>query len=269
MLLALDLATNTGFCRGVPGGPVTVGTITLPSTGNDVGTFLNAYANWLRPVLQDGITTVVFESPSLRSGGTQLATLRKLYSLAGVTEMACQTLNIPVFEERLQTVKKTLAGNGRAEKADMIEAAKLRGVPVTDDNQADAFGIWLCAVHNGWRDSMALYDPLNRHAGNMALTHVCAGKVKVSAPAPRPVKAKTACGAESVEACKNHDKPGAPWCASCKPPGVVDMEHGRDARDLAILSACEAGTPIDQIAADFKVSIDHVREIWLTMEAQD
>lgn len=33
---------------------------------------------------------------------------------------------------------------------------------------------------------------------------------------------KTACGAESIQTCKNHDTKGAPWCVDCLPPGLRD-----------------------------------------------
>ena len=32
----------------------------------------------------------------------------------------------------------------------------------------------------------------------------------------------TACGAESLATCPNHDKKGAPWCVDCLPPGMRD-----------------------------------------------
>lgn len=185
MILTLDLATRTGWCRGEPGGPVTVGTARLPKTGNDVGSFLNAFEHWLEGAL-DGIEYVVFESPIIRSSQLNIAVMRKLYALAGVTEMVAKKRGLIVLEERIQTVKKQLAGHGRADKEQMVAAARARGVPVTDDNQADAFGLFLCAVARDRPDLLVAYEPnslLGHDSG--ALDHVVMTIEAVRTPAPQ------------------------------------------------------------------------------------
>jgi Holliday junction resolvasome RuvABC endonuclease subunit len=159
-ILALDLATKTGWCFAEAGKPVSVGTLQLPRTGNNIGVFLSTFSAWLRPaLLERQPDLVVFESPILR-GATQIATLRKLYGLAGVTEMIADEYGARVFECSITQAKKALSGNGRAEKPDMIEAAKGRGVEVTDDNQADAFGVFLFAVAQASPSNLSAYDPV-------------------------------------------------------------------------------------------------------------
>lgn len=160
-ILALDLATKTGWCRGVPGQPVEVGTHVLPKTGSDIGTFLNAHQDWLDALLLTrDVSLVIYESPILRSGNTNISTLRKLYGLAGVTEMVCVDHKVRCVEVMIQKAKKALAGHARADKAQMMLAAERRNVAVEDDNQADAFGVFLTAIHEGWPEHASFYDPL-------------------------------------------------------------------------------------------------------------
>lgn len=159
MILALDLATKTGWCLARAGDPVRVGTHVLPSTGKDIGTFLLRHQHWMEQVFIDHRPElVVYESPILRSGQTQIATLRKLYGLAGVTEMVSTARGVPCFEVNLATAKNLLSGNGRASKPDMIQAARARGVPVEDDNQADAFAVFLCAVKHRSPEHLHCYE---------------------------------------------------------------------------------------------------------------
>jgi Holliday junction resolvasome RuvABC endonuclease subunit len=53
------------------------------------------------------------------------------------------------------TIKKEIAGNGRADKDQMVETARRYGWTVTDDNQADALCLWLYAVR--------VYAPRDAH----------------------------------------------------------------------------------------------------------
>lgn len=162
LILGLDLATRTGWCLGPIGAsPPAFGTHRLPSTGDDIGRFLAAYEDWLiAKVNADQPARVFFEAPIL-SQRTQTA--RKLMSLAGVTEMVCHRLGIPVQEVNISSAKKFFTDDGRADKPKMVGAARSRGWEVEDDNQADACAIWLygCASldpairEQGWRTDAA------------------------------------------------------------------------------------------------------------------
>lgn len=146
-ILALDLATKCGWACGSPDGEPTYGTKVLPSTGEDIGRFADAFNTWLLDMLTlESPAVVVFEAPVL-SGTTSLATARKLYGLAWHTEFCCRLRQVRVCEHHLQSVKKFFAGSGRADKADMIAAARRQGWDPKDDNAADALGLWACAVH--------------------------------------------------------------------------------------------------------------------------
>lgn len=163
MQLALDLATQTGFCIGAAdtGEVPTLGHVRMPSTGPDVGQFLCAWQDWLEPKVREvGPTLVIFEAPILPAQ-TQMATTRKLQGMAGVTEMVCHRAGIEVAEVATSQVKKSLTGSGRADKADMIAAARHYGFDPQTSDEADAFGIWLCALRLRHPTHAGRWDPIN------------------------------------------------------------------------------------------------------------
>ncbi|MCO8017520.1 crossover junction endodeoxyribonuclease RuvC [Brevundimonas diminuta] len=161
MIMALDLATQTGLCIGAPDARPALSHFRLPSTGTDVGLFLSAWEDWLRPQVREvGPSLIVFEAPIL-AGQTQIATTRKLQGMAGVTEMVAHRAGIECAEVATSQVKKALTGNGRAEKPAMMAACRAYGFDPKTSDEADAFGIWLCAVRfrhpsHAWR-----WEPLN------------------------------------------------------------------------------------------------------------
>jgi len=146
-LLALDLSTNTGFAYGSPAGEPIFGTKKLPSTGDDIGRFSDAFVQWLDDLITlEGFDFMVFESPILSAGKTSAVTARKLMGLAVLTELVAFRRHIPCREGNLMTVKKFFAGSGRASKQDMINAAAKYGWYVRTDDEADALGLWAWSV---------------------------------------------------------------------------------------------------------------------------
>lgn len=150
-LLTLDLATYTGWASGSPdvqsAGEVRVGSIRLPATGDDIGRYLDAFDTWLNSMISvEDPGLIVYEAPIISAGKTDINTARKLMGLGGHTEFVGLRRFVQVREINIGTIKKELAGNGRADKDAMIAAAKAEGVDVKDEHQADAFGIWKTAV---------------------------------------------------------------------------------------------------------------------------
>lgn len=156
-LAFLDLATNIGFAVGPPSGDPRFGTKTLPSTGNDIGRFARAFHEWLNDFITvEQPALVAFEAPILHAGKTSIATARKLTGLAWHTEFVCGERQVAYFEANLATIKKRFAGNGRAEKEDMIAVAKRYGWDVKTEHEADACGGWAFTVEckapkHAWR----------------------------------------------------------------------------------------------------------------------
>src|SRR4051794_18283644 len=106
-IIALDLATQTGFCVGTPDDPNPIfGEFVFPSTGDDIGKFANAVEDWLDAMLDRYKPELVnFEMPILPKM-TSLMTVRKLTGLAWETEKKCRRRGIKVRESRAATVKK-------------------------------------------------------------------------------------------------------------------------------------------------------------------
>lgn len=161
-LLALDLATKTGFAHGEPGGMPTWGSHKLPQTGEDYGAFGLAYEAFLSALIQSkGVTRIVYESPILPST-TTLATARKLYSLGTITEMIAGRLGVKCHEAHMQTVRGHFIGASRAPKhipqkdrrswmkSRIIGQCIARGWNVTNDDEADALAVfdWASAIIN-------------------------------------------------------------------------------------------------------------------------
>lgn len=145
MLLTLDLATVLGFTVGhVSDRKFESGYFRLPSTGVDIGRFAAAYDDWLHNKLLN-VTCVCFESPVLPKK-TQLATVRKLTGLCWHTEFLASTMGIECFEAHLSSVKKSIAGHGRAAKVDMIAAVRRYGYDVDEENEADAIAVRLYTI---------------------------------------------------------------------------------------------------------------------------
>lgn len=145
-ILALDLATRLGWALWSPGTPLEYGSHLLPRTGPHAGTFLDAYRTWLMPQLAR-LDLVVYEQPILPQR-TRIETLRKLYSLAGFTELVCIDLKIRCREIPMQKWRKHFMGRGGGfkhigtdAKTMAIDEARARGFTIQGDDEADAIGI--------------------------------------------------------------------------------------------------------------------------------
>lgn len=160
-IFTLDLATCTGFCVGEPDERPTLGHKRLRSTGSDVGSFLIEYEEWLSDRVREftpGI--IVMEAPILASGVTPHVT-RKLHAQAGITEMVARRAGIECCEVYPVTIKKALTGSGRSKKPEMVAAARAYGFDPQVPDEADAFGIWLCALRLRHPTHAGRWDILN------------------------------------------------------------------------------------------------------------
>lgn len=162
MLLALDLATRTGICSGDPTEVPSLSHHILPSTGADVGRFLDAAEKFAAGLIERAAPAlVVFEAPILPRE-TQVATVRKLQGLAGMVELVCHRAGVECAEVSTTAVKKALTGKGNAKKPDMLAAAEHYGFDPRCDDEADAFGVWLCALRLRFPQHAHHWDPLTQ-----------------------------------------------------------------------------------------------------------
>lgn len=161
--LVLDLATVFGFAYGDDDlGVLEHGSFRLPSTGADVGRFLFHYRGWLTAALARWHPDeIVFEMPILPDIGN-IATLRKLYALAALTELLAQDHHVAVREANLTDIRMHFLGTPRAPKtvakserrawlkARTIAECRTRGIRPADDNDADALALlsFICTQRN-------------------------------------------------------------------------------------------------------------------------
>ena len=154
-VLALDMATSTGWALHVPGRPVTSGTQRFDlSRGETNGMRFLRFARWLRELGADlGPGDVIaFERAHHRGGpATEVGVGLMAHMMSVAAERGCETLPI-----HTATLKKHATGAGNAGKDLMVAAADKRWGrrPETDD-EADALCVlaWAletCGVEDGW-----------------------------------------------------------------------------------------------------------------------
>lgn len=145
-LLALDLATTFGWACALPGGEPEYGSLRLPSKDGEGAVFL-AYERWLEAALTNWQPKlVVYEAPILIGNRTSLQTATRLIGLGVITLKCCTAREVYRVERaNNSTVKKFNTGGGKSEKLAMIDAVGRHGWRPSDDNAADALGIFLYA----------------------------------------------------------------------------------------------------------------------------
>ena len=203
IILAFDLATRSGWCIGRPDATPAVGAVVAPASGVDYGVFGDFYMTFFDAKIYGAILDaengeeilVVYEAPILphprletdARGKTKLKilttvqTTRKLGALGVLLEALClrwsRTTSSPITvrECQVQAIKNELAGHTKADKSEMVYAARRAGIalPPGDDamDAADAFGAWLIGVRkyapeHRWRWDQKLFSP----GGQLRLT---------------------------------------------------------------------------------------------------
>jgi|21_taG_2_1085346.scaffolds.fasta_scaffold08037_7 Holliday junction resolvasome RuvABC endonuclease subunit len=152
-VLALDLATNTGFYDGEE-----MGSIKLPKD-----TRVTAFWDWLRQkVYKDG--ELVYEAVAIENAiGQRAFALEVFHELKAVTKLVTQMADIPLYSYAPNHIKKVFTGNGNAKKPDIVEKCLDMGVEIPyrilksgknkgdrryDDDIADAVAIYHTHLHN-------------------------------------------------------------------------------------------------------------------------
>jgi Holliday junction resolvasome RuvABC endonuclease subunit len=160
-ILALDLATRTGFAWGVPGRTPESGSVILkkPGDGQDIA-FGNMIA-WMNERLSSLQPQLVFKESmwSLQAStvrGNSEAAVRLAAGLHAIVEGMCIRYGVAWDERGASTIRKHFIGRGNAGKRDDTKAAvidrcrllKLMSPNDEDDNRADALAAhdYACAI---------------------------------------------------------------------------------------------------------------------------
>lgn len=188
-LLALDLATSTGWAFADGKGKPTHGVYRIPKTDDDFGEFGCDFRGWLdRTLVELKPDIVAYESPILRNMfkfdpikkikieiPPNIRTLRKLYSLPTLAEMGASDRGIDKdhrFEVHMQTARAHFFSPAKTpKKSDAIakavmEKCRTRGWAPKSDDDADALVIleYARACHvPGWslNNGLALFEGTN------------------------------------------------------------------------------------------------------------
>ncbi|NMQ29155.1 hypothetical protein E4Q23_16140 [Candidatus Accumulibacter phosphatis] len=144
-ILALDLGTHTGWALHHRDGTITSGTAHFqPHRFEGGGMRYLRFKRWLSELLTSGDISEVYFEEVRRHAGVDAAHAYGGF-LAHLTAW-CEHRNIPYQGVPVGTIKKHATGKGNAGKAEMIAAARARGLDPQDANEADALALLAWAV---------------------------------------------------------------------------------------------------------------------------
>lgn len=139
-LLALDLGTTTGFCVGPSGNCISGVWDLKPSRYDGGGMRFVKFLSRLDEIFDAVPPDIVVYEEVRRHNGTDAA---HVYGgLMGHLQSWCEDKKLPYEGVPLAAIKKYWTGKGNANKDAMIAACADRGLPVVDDNEADAVALW-------------------------------------------------------------------------------------------------------------------------------
>lgn len=137
-VLALDIATKTGYCSTRESGTWNFKKKPMESDGVEMSKFYDTIVLFVE---EYGIKQIVAEDINVNNHFTDL---KKLAKFRGVLELACEQLDLPSpIYVNVSRVKKWATGDGQADKKKMMEYCKKRwNIEPVDDNMADAVHIF-------------------------------------------------------------------------------------------------------------------------------
>jgi crossover junction endodeoxyribonuclease RuvC len=173
IILALDLASVTGWALGAPGEIPRSGSIRFARSGHSMAAHFRGCRTWLTDfVTISKPDIVVFEgplAPSYVAGNTNTDVVRALMGLIAIVEEALYDTRIQVREATVSNVRAFFLGTNRIKRDEAKVATKRRcrelGWPVTDDNSADALALWAYMVNIVSPQDGVKFLPLFRKQG--------------------------------------------------------------------------------------------------------
>jgi len=137
-ILALDLATKTGWAFWHETSGHESGTVNFTPLKNDPGSRFTKFREWMEWVIwphpeADLPDVIYFEDVKFGRKGAEV-----LGGLIGHMRQIASVHGIPCVGVNAKTLKVFATGNGNASKKDMEHAAQRKGYFPKDDNEADA-----------------------------------------------------------------------------------------------------------------------------------
>ena len=146
-VLALDLATTTGWAYGAPGSIPKFGHLRFAKPGASRAETYRAFRGWLNAKWAKAPDMIVYESPavpSIMAGKTNIDTIKLLVGLAEhLEEWAYQ--RIELREARVADVRVHFIGQNMKSafaKAKTFEQCHVLGWKVENNDEADACALW-------------------------------------------------------------------------------------------------------------------------------
>ena len=146
MILALDLATRTGFAYGEIGAPVPVfGARTFRS--DEPGEAIARFRGWLSAMIFNvKPTRIAFESPYINPHKVNMMVIRRLAAMAEFTLATAWELKIDIREHRPSEITKFFTGRANMKREEKkrvtIDMCHRYGWQTLDDDAADALALW-------------------------------------------------------------------------------------------------------------------------------
>ena len=149
MILAFDISsTNIGVVAWQDNAVLWHRTIVL--RGKDLGQRLLAAQREFLPLFPPQRPNLVaYEGPAY-SKKNMLAVIAQAKT-AGLLEVLCAGLGVPIVAITPSSAKKALSGSGKAEKAEMVRCAAAYLCNDYSEHEADALGVALAAAARRWR----------------------------------------------------------------------------------------------------------------------
>ena len=156
IILALDLASVSGWAVGEPGGEPAHGSIRFASVGASHEAIFAAAYNWThRNINTYEPTIIVWESPmppQARRGASNINTTTLLFGLPAV--IGCAAYLRGIYDCRkayVKDIRRHFIGSnpkGAVAKKLVVKQCAAMGWDVADDNEADALATWhyMCAL---------------------------------------------------------------------------------------------------------------------------
>lgn len=134
-ILALDIATNTGWKTGTTSGVWNL----KPNRGESEGMRVVRFKSKVKELIAlEGITVVAYERPA----GLHKSSIMVASEMVGVLKDLCIEKGIQLACYSAAEIKKHATGKGNANKEEMIRSAIKLGFSPSDDNEADAIHLY-------------------------------------------------------------------------------------------------------------------------------
>lgn len=145
-ILALDLATSTGWCHGEPGTKPQLGSVrfapdgTIAARGCALLDWMSDHSAFFDPWL------IVYEAPLKHDRQSSQQSARTAFGLSMAVEMFCHRQGLRCMEGNVQMARNAVLGRGHHGKQSAWEACRHFGLNPPDLDASDAWVIWRYAA---------------------------------------------------------------------------------------------------------------------------